>query len=176
MTQRGIWVRMSIEAERRSSEPRTIFSQVSEAPANHSPSRKLASLLIGGRDFETSSNSSVLCWYCWRQLLTLTEKVFHFQNKERYVDISLQDLMFICERSSIWPLGVVKHLGPQWPERERRDPFPLFLQRLLIAESKERGVFGDSRRRTCGCYWSITLPWKSGLASWHSLDNILVKM
>ena len=175
MTQRGIWVHMSIEAERRSSEPRTIFSQVSEPPANHSPSRKLASLLIGGRDFETSSNSSVLCCYCcWRQLRT--EKVFHFQNKERYVDISLQDLMFICERSSIWPLGVVKHLGPQWPERERRDPFPLFLQCLLIAESKERGVFGDSRRRTCGCYWSITLPWKSGLASWHSLDNILVKM
>ena len=127
MTQRGIWVHMSIEAERRSSEPRTIFSQVSEPPANHSPSRKLASLLIGGRDFETSSNSSVLCWYCWRQLLTLTEKVFHFQNKEKYVDISLQDIMFskkcltglqICERSSIWPLGVVKHLGPQWPERE----------------------------------------------------------
>ena len=155
MTQRGIWVHMSIEAERRSSEPRTIFSQVSEAPANHSPSRKLASLLIGGRDFETSSNSSVFCWYCWRQLLTLMEKVFHFQNKERYVDISLQDLMFICERSSIWPLGVVKHLGPQWPERERRDPFPLFLQRLLIAESKERGVFGDSRRRSCGCYWNM---------------------
>ena len=175
MTQRGIWVHRSIEAERRSTEPRTIFSQVSDPPANHSPSRKLALLLIGGRDFETSSNSSVLCCYCcWRQLLT--EKVFHFQNKERYVDISLQDLMFICERSSIWPLGVVKHLGPQWPERERRDPFPLFLQRLLIAESKERGVFGDSRRRTCGCYWSITLPWKSGLASWHSLDNILVKM
>ena len=61
MTQRGIWVHMSIEAERRSSEPRTIFSQVSDPPANHSPSRKLASLLIGGRDFETSSNSSVLC-------------------------------------------------------------------------------------------------------------------
>ena len=39
--------------------------------------------------------------------------------------------------------------------RTRMDPFPLFLQRLLIAESKERGVFGDSRRRTCGCYWNM---------------------
>ena len=94
MTQRAIWVHMSIEAERWSYEPRTIFSQVSKPPANHSPSRKLTSLLIGGRDFETSSNSSVLCWYCWRQLLPQIEKAFHFQNKEKCVDISLQDIMF----------------------------------------------------------------------------------
>ena len=41
--------------------------------------------------------------------------------------------------------------------RTRMDPFPLFLQRLLIAESKERGVFGDTRRQTC-------VPWKQ---VWH---------
>ena len=39
--------------------------------------------------------------------------------------------------------------------RTRRDPFPLFLQRLLIAESKERGVFSDSRRRSCGSCWNM---------------------
>ena len=41
--------------------------------------------------------------------------------------------------------------------RTRRDPFPLFLQRLLIAESKQRGrgVFSDSRRRSCGSCWNM---------------------
>ena len=39
--------------------------------------------------------------------------------------------------------------------RTRRNPFPLFLQRLLIAESKERGVFSDSRRRSCGSCWNM---------------------
>ena len=52
--------------------------------------------------------------------------------------------------------------------RTRRDPFPLFLQRLLIAESKERGVFSDSRRRSCGSCWNMVPLWKSGLASWQS--------
>ena len=41
------------------------------------------------------------------------------------------------------------------------DPFPRFndcrpvLQRLLIAESTERGVFGDTRRRSCGSCWNM---------------------